>query len=304
MIVVSSFIFGCGITPRDETYTSILTGAKVSVWDGRIFDARERKLVDFEMMLDNLSDRHFFVFGEKHYTPKIQSAEARTTEALVQKNNAYERFSFGWEFLSIREKERVQFLYKKLLQGDISESDFLKETQGQTGPEVESYVPVISAIKSLKGALFATNLSRKERAEIVRVGLENVNPDWIPEGFALGGDFYYERFKEAMQNHTPEQALKRYFEAQCLTDDVMADAILTEGTFDLRFLLVGAFHSDYFDGTVERLRIRLQNEHTSAAVIDFVDASDYKEEDLMPLLIHSKYGPISDYVYFVNEPRL
>ena len=41
---------------------------------------------------------------------------------------------------------------------------------------------------------------------------------------------------------------------------------------------------------------------THIAIAAVIDASDYKEAELLPLLKDDKYGAIADYVVFVKEP--
>ncbi len=125
-----------------------------------------------------------------------------------------------------------------------------------------------------------------------------MDPALLPPGYASGGEHYRQRFTEAMGDHVPAAKIANYFDAQCLTDDVMAFS-LEEG-HGLKILVAGAFHTDYRDGVVKRLEARQSEKIIKSVTI--VDASDYSEADLLPLLLDDRWGALADFVVFVNEP--
>jgi hypothetical protein len=102
-----------------------------------------------------------------------------------------------------------------------------------------------------------------------------------------------------MQDHVPPDKLSNYFDAQCLTDDVMAHTLLGSRE-PFKILVAGSFHTDYRDGAVARLAARAPSE--TVAAVRIVDASDYREPELPSVLWDERYGPVADFVVFVNEP--
>jgi hypothetical protein len=154
--------------------------------------------------------------------------------------------------------------------------------------------------KKFHGRLIGVNLSRTDKEPVVQGGLINAKPGTIPADFELGSANYWERFRKTMEGHATEAQMQNYYAAQCLTDDVIAVNMLADQKTDRRFLVVGSFHSDYFDGAVARLMNRAPDQ--VIGVVRFIDASDYTEAELQALPIDSKYGPVADFVFFVNEP--
>ncbi|MBU6375402.1 MAG: ChaN family lipoprotein, partial [Bdellovibrionales bacterium] len=171
--------------------------------------------------------------------------------------------------------------------------------------KARSYLPILEAGVQFQGSLRGLNLARDEKAPVVSGGLKAIDPRLIPPGFALGGPDYWERFEKAMGSHASPDQLERYFEAQCLVDDVMAYSVLKDEA-DLRVLINGSFHSDYFDGAVARIQKRAPQ--LRAKVIRFIDASEYTEADLSPQLnlatpvIDRQYGALADWIWFAGEP--
>ncbi len=296
-------LISCGQTKSDVNTTALMNtqnirALKQALWNGKILDVANEVYLEPAELFERLVAADTIVFGEKHYTPVIQIAESEVISGVVRAAEKEQAFSVGWEFLIRSNQEAVRTLYKNFQEGQITAEDFIRETQAVQ--EAETYVPVLETIKALGGELFATNLSRAERKIVVDNGLSQTDPSWIPPGFAMGGEDYFGRFRDTMQGHVAPEKLLRYFEAQCLTDDVMAYSVLLEAHFNLRFLISGSFHVEYRDGVISRLVARAPAERL--LTVDFIDASDYSETELRTLLNHTQYGPIADFAYFFNEP--
>jgi len=246
-----------------------------------------------------LSLNNIIVIGEKHYTKEIQAEEGRIISDVVSFSNKQNQFSLFWEFLNASSQDETQSLFNKVINHEISASEFLIKTQGSAKAVI--YSPMIEATVSLGGKVFGGNLSRDEKAPVVLGGLAALDPKILPPGFKLGGPNYLERFSEIMSGHaTPEQIIN-YFAAQSLVDDVIAYHLYQDSKSSLNFLLIGAFHSMYNDGVVARLKER--NSTSKIANIEIIDSSDYSAQEIEGLYLNDKYGDRADYIVFVNEPQ-
>ncbi len=267
-------------------------------WDGLILDVAAKKPLKTVELFDRLAPAENIVLGEKHYTAPVQKAEGEIIEGAVRAAKREGHFTVGWEFLNRTSRDKTAELYRRFSAGEITGETFLKTTQGSE--QAVAYLPVMRALKALDGELIGVNLSREEKKPAVQGGLAAMDPKLVPPSFQLGGTKYHDRFVEAMGGHGGP-ALANYFVAQCLTDATMAHALLTEAKHAFRFLVAGAFHADYHDGAVAELYARGNKERTVS--ISIVDASDYTEADMYHAVYSAKYGPIADYVFFVNEPQ-
>jgi len=276
---------------------SVATAASAT-WHHRILDVKTLSELTFEDLSIRAAVSQTIAIGELHNTTEVQILEARIIEEVVTRLHLKGRFSLGWEFLAVTQKVQNKLLYSDFMSGKITALEFLTATVGKsTAP---FYVPVLETLKKFEGDLKGINLTREEKAPVTKGGIKSADPQLIPPGFEMGGANYWERFTKAMGEHVPAEKHQNYFEAQCLTDDVMAYSLENEISTVPRFFIAGNFHTDFFDGTISRLKKR--NPTSGVLSIRIIDTSEYKESELLGLLNHYIYGPISDLVIFVNEP--
>jgi uncharacterized iron-regulated protein len=294
---------------RHESSTT--QSASTDVWNGRIYDVQARRFLLEKEAREAFSKIQVLVLGEKHDTPQVQLQQSRALEWAVESKGfgPADRWVLGWEFLNRKDQAAIDGAWARFRQGQISGTLLLDDLQGKG--RSRSYLPILNAGLRFGGELLGTNLSRQEKAPVVAGGIASLDPSVIgaivPPGFALGGPGYRERFETAMgEGHATPDQMERYFEAQCLTDDVIAYELL-KPSVSFRALVVGSFHSDYNDGVVRRLRVRAPDQRIH--VIRFVDASEYLLEELDPDLVlrepirHKRYGDLADWVWFAGEPR-
>ena len=276
---------------------SLVLGAQAD-WDGKILNVRTKQNIPRSELLTDLSLNNIIVIGEKHYTKEVQVEEGKIISDVVAYSNKENDFSLFWEFLNASSQNETQSLFYQVIAHEISVADFLIKTQGSAKAVI--YSPMIEATANLGGQIFGGNLSRDEKAPVVTGGLAALDPKLLPPDFKLGGANYLERFTEVMSGHaTPEQIIN-YFAAQSLVDDSIAYHLYQDSKTSLSFLVIGAFHSMYSDGVVERLKAR--NNTFKIANIEIIDCSDYTTQEIEDFLLGYRYGDRSDFVVFVNEP--
>ncbi|OGQ37187.1 MAG: hypothetical protein A3F16_05725 [Deltaproteobacteria bacterium RIFCSPHIGHO2_12_FULL_43_9] len=266
-----------------------------ALWNGKIFAGGIDNEISFDDLIKNLGNADIIVLGEEHDNFLIQIAESNIIKSVVLDKGSEGNFNLAWEFLNFSDQDRIQNLYTRFTKGEINSVDFLKETVNSGA----SYAVVIESLREMEGDIKAINLSRLEKRPVVVGGLSAIDPSLIPDGFNYGSSNYYQRFEKIMAGHTTPEKLSNYWDAQCLTDDVMAFHV-TNAADKLTFVITGSFHADFGDGVVQRLRIR--SPEKSIVVVRFVDASEYKEEELENVIIDPNYGAIAPFVLFVNEP--
>lgn len=252
-------------------------------------------------MIAELSRMDLVVIGETHYREVVQKAEAQVIRSLVEHTRSHGKFTVGWEFLNRGEQPRVRALFSDFKDNKISAEGFLGQTQGSSNASL--YAAVLEAVKVLNGDLIGTNLSRAQKLPVLNEGLLGLDPLLLPPNYERGDCSYFQRFEEAMANHIPPDKLDRYFEAQSLTDDVMAYAMIEDSQSPLKFLIAGHFHTDYSSGVVARLKAR-GSACTRVATVRIEDASLYSATEWADVLkSHPTYGCDADYFYFLGEPK-
>ncbi len=257
----------------------------------RIIDVRTNHEVTREEFLGRLSRADEVIVGEKHNTPSIQEAEARLfTDYSAARQTSV---TLAWEFWSWSEREKLAEQFWKFRDGQISAEQFQRAVLGEKNPEL-TYVPLMEAVRAANGQVLATNLTRTEKAPVVQSGIGALDPKLLPTGFEMGGSDYYDRFVLEMEGHGTPAQWKNYFAAQCLVDDVAALHFSQDRETRSAFLVIGEFHTRYFDGVWKRIVAR--SPHQSRLLVRIAESGD--ESDWPAVLNHVKYGPVADFVIF------
>lgn len=272
-------------------------------WDGLIVDARSGATLSRETLLLTLKNVNLVALGEKHDTPAIQAAQATLMRDLVHYRGMPGRFLLAWELLDYSRQSQHQVAFARFKRGEITARQFLNEVQSPRPRD--SYVPLLETLRDEDGALWGVNLSPEESAPVEQGGLAGADPKLVPEGFALGSDRYRQRFQQVSSGSSDPGTIARRFELQSLTDDVMAHHLAAQSEYWLTFLIIDGFRTDYFDGTVARLRARMPAREVRT--IRFIDAAEFRRDDLevrLPgLLQDAEYGLLADVVIFSSEPQ-
>lgn len=264
-----------------------------------IHDLKTKQVITEEKLLSELNDKSQIVLGEYHYIDPVQKAEGDLIEKIVKAKKAERNFTVAWEFLDYPEHERLSLEIEEWKKGTINDSEFLVRVfkTENAAKKHEVYLPFFRALRDLDGQLVATNAPREWKKIITTKGIGALDPKLIPPQCGVGSDHYLERFKVTMQDHVPADALIRYFEAQHYTDCVIAQSIETLSQHDLRFLIVGSFHSDYNDASVMKLK-KVSGEDVVS--IKIIDAEQLTHEELEEMKVpHARFGRIADFLYVI-----
>ncbi|HEU4880635.1 MAG TPA: ChaN family lipoprotein, partial [Longimicrobium sp.] len=158
----------------------------------------------------------------------------------------------------------------------------------------------------------AANVPRPLASAVARGGMAALDTlpnrrDFAAERRCAPEGEYYRRFGEVMggmQGHgagtdsaAARATLGRFYEAQCLKDETMAESIVRARDTWRGWMVVhytGAFHSDGRLGTVERLARRLPD--ARIAVVSIVPVPDPASADV------AEYADRGDFIVLVQAP--
>lgn len=256
----------------------------------RIYDTKNSDYIPFDKFIDDLPTKGHIVIGEFHNDKLIQNAQAKIIKEKVTKNSLQGNFSLMWEFLNYTDQEKINSEYIKISNGTHKASDFIKEMFGENN---QSYSSIIDIISIQKGELYGINLPRRLKQKVIKSGIQSIDPKFIPADLYIGGENYLKRFKDAMGSHVPEDMIDKYFLAQCLTDSVMAEQIHLNYSNPLNFVIAGSFHTDFYDGTVSRLK----NNYSQVKTLKIINTNTLSTQEINEILQGSEdYGVYADYV--------
>jgi uncharacterized iron-regulated protein len=224
--------------------------------------------------------------GEMHDDPATHALEAAILASLGERRPNL--------VLSLEMFERdVQGVLDSYLAGRSTEKDFLAASRPWDRYATD-YRAMVEMARVRGWPVVAANIPRRLASAVSRRGLalfDTLNA--TDRGFTAvenrcPRDAYYEKFAEVMggaaghgggaatDTAAARATLERFYEAQCVKDEAMGEAIATALTkAPRRAILIhvnGAFHSDYRLGTVDRARRRRPGD--KAVVITAVPAAD------------------------------
>jgi len=236
----------------------------------RVFDSARGQFSDFESMLAALAKADIVFVGEQHDDPNTHRLERAILEGLARRR--------GDVILSLEMFERdVQGRLDQFRLGQLPEADFLAASRPWPRYATD-YKPLVDFAVAHQWPVIAANIPRPFASEISKAGLDVLGSKPAAEKAWFAADWqcptddeYYRRFKEAMGTHAGAAEADRFYAAQCLKDETMAESIslgwsaaaaAKPGTRPVVVHYNGAFHSDYGLGTASRVRRRLPAAHT------------------------------------------
>jgi uncharacterized iron-regulated protein len=275
----------------------------------RVYDTRRQGFTDFESMLADIARADVVFVGEQHDDPNTHRLEAAMLDGLRRR-----RVTLA---LSLEMFERdTQGGLDTYLSGGIAEDEFLKASRPWPRYATD-YRMLVEMAKANGWPMIAANVPRRYASSVAKTGLtalDTLSPterSWVAADLRCPRDAYFDRFAATMSGHAgsgspkvaPEeqqQMTERYYFSQCVKDETMAEAIASGFDQYNRKLVVhvnGAFHSDFGQGTAERVRRRLSGRRV--AVISVLPV-----KDLDVLAPAGEDLARADYlVYTVAEPR-
>lgn len=260
-------------------------------------------------MLDRLSRSDVVFFGEQHDDPETHRSEAEVLDAIGRLGRPV--------VLSLEMFERdVQPVIDNYLAGRISEAEFLARSRPWAN-YAPAYRPLVELARTRHWPVVAANVPRPLASAVGRKGMAAL--DSLTPGERLTAarenvcpmDDYHARFMDEMHGHStgsggatepgdslPTAMAERFYVAQCVKDETMAESIVKAKRAAPRDAIVvhfdGAFHSDYAQGTVERVKRREPS--WNLVVISAVPVADPWVAPIAP------ESGVADFVIFTKRP--
>lgn len=261
----------------------------------RVYDTQRKRFTDFETMSADLARADVVLVGEQHDDPNTHRLERAILEGFARRHVPVT--------LSLEMFERdVQASVDAYVRGTGGEEEFLK-TSRPWPQYATDYRPLIEFARARKWPVVAANVPRRIATEIAKSGrpavdaLSAADRKLAATDLQCPRDEYFKRFAEQMGGHpagskpaadsgsgaSSETTTERYYLSQCVKDETMAESIADafagmEGRPGAIVHVTGTFHSEYGQGTAERVRRRLAGRRVITASIIPVESLD----DLTP----------------------
>ena len=176
------------------------------------------------------------------------------------------------------------------MDGEVTAEEFITTTAGKQNLQ---YTPLFDVSKELVGRVVGLNLPRALKQQVVKEGIDSIDPSLVPPNHKLGGDDYLERFNQAMGGHVPADKVMKYFVAQSLVDSVMSYYAFTNESA-INFIVAGSFHTDFNDATTRNLKELTASPVTSLKVFNSNNATPEEVQHFLDG--DKKYGAYADFI--------
>lgn len=220
----------------------------------RIWASRSASWIGLPELLKALGAADVVFVGENHEQPDGHRLELALLQGLHRERA---ELAVGLEMF----ERDVQPLLDAYMAGSQGLPELLAGSRPWKRYETD-YHPLVDYARENGLPLVGTNAPRSLASQVAKGGLGALEamPVHVRRLFARSVsapiDAYYQRFTESP--HAAPEVMLRYYEAQCLKDDTMAESVadFLESRPRLFVHFNGSFHSDYGLGTVARLRSR------------------------------------------------
>jgi uncharacterized iron-regulated protein len=249
----------------------------------RVYDVHKQSFTDFERMLADLAKADVIFVGEQHDDPNTHRLETAILDGLKRRGVS--------PTVSLEMFERdVQPTLDAYRAGKATEDEFLKISRPWPRYATD-YRPLVEIARENGWPIVASNVPRRHASAVAKTGrpaLDELSPadrENVARDLQCPTDAYFNRFAETMNSHPPpgdeklspderRAVTERYYASQCLKDETMAEAIVSAiATAKGPVVHVnGAFHSDFGQGTAERVRRRLEGRRV--AIVSILPVKD------------------------------
>ena len=249
--------------------------------------ARGKSFTDFEAMLRDVARADVVHLGEQHDDRGTHALQLAVLEGLARRGVPV--------VLSLEMFERdVQALLDGYLAGTVSESAFVAASRPWNNYDAD-YRPLVEFAKAKGWPVVASNIPRPLASAVSRGGLavfdtlDVTTRGWTAAENACATDTKYGRKFTSLMGGAgahggamPAESMARFYAAQCVKDEAMAESIARALDAHPDAVVVhaaGSFHVEEGLGTVERVTRRakagqVQRRDVRQQVITFVPTAD------------------------------
>jgi uncharacterized iron-regulated protein len=249
-----------GALPVSATPIAVLVRINTTV-----FDVVRQQDEDATTVLKQLAKVNVVYLGEIHDRSADHQAQLEIIQALYRERP---NLAIGMEMF----QRPAQSLLDQYLAGEMTEAQLrtLSQYDERWGFDWEFYAPILRFAKARRLPVIALNTPSEITRKVSRLGLASLTPaeqQQIPPAtqILLGPEVYRQRlqqfFAEMHQHAGYSQAFDRFFLAQVIWDETMAEQIartVQHSPQTLMVVLAGQGHIAYGYGIPDRVTRRLQ----------------------------------------------
>jgi uncharacterized iron-regulated protein len=256
-LMLARFLLGCTAPPIKPAPTVTIKGVPASFRIGDIIDLHRGEVIPFDRMIQRIAPMDLIFVGEDHDNPEHHLIQVQIFQALLEccapVNLAMEAF-----------QSPQQAVVDRYLRGEFKEMEFLEKAawQDHWGYRYHLYRPLLVMARKARSRVLAVNAPNEIVKKVSKNGLENLDPSErarIAKEIRLDNKRHRRYLQQVyqMHDHGNIPAFDRFYEAQCVWEDTMAENVARyfreQGRHRARLLVIaGNGHIRYKYGVPER----------------------------------------------------
>ncbi len=219
-------VSGCMTTSPAIRPSLTVNAAPGPFQTGQIVDMKRAEAIRFDELITALSGCDVIFVGETHDNPEHHLIEVQILQALADRMG--DHLAVGMEFFQLGQQEALD----RYLHGAISEDGFLEAVNWKEtwGFDYLFYRPLMLLSKERGLRVLALNAPSGIVRKVARSGLSGLTAEernQIPKEIDLGNEAHRAYVREAFEGHehTDLSHFERFYEAQCVWEETMAETI-------------------------------------------------------------------------------
>jgi len=248
------FICGCMTTPKQLK----LKDTSLAFPAGTIINLQNRQTLSFEELIDSLKKTRVIYIGENHADQSHHQVQLKIIQALFK---SYPDLAVGMEMFD----QTYQPILKRWSAGELEQDVFLQKTHWYANwrHRYSLYSDILDFIKEKHIRLVGLNIPFHLPRKISIGGSDSLSPEekkYLPQHIDTTDPDHRAYLKKIFSHHRiPGRTNFEYFyEAQCVWEDLMAEAIARHQSASPMIILVGNGHIVHKYGVPNRAHNRTQ----------------------------------------------
>lgn len=255
-LMLVSLVWGCAVAPKKLTVKDLAQSFEADT----IISTKTGKPISFEDLIAELSASRVIYVGEQHTDQTHHDIQLRIIEGVFKKTS---NMAVGMEMFD----QSYQSVLNQWSDGLLDEKTFLRKTHWYANWRFDYalYRNILNFIKDNRIRLVALNIPNCIPPKIREGGIESLSAEekkYLPQQIDTSNiahrEYLHKVFKDHVHHFRGHVEFEDYYMAQCVWEDVMAEAIAENLNGDVMVVLAGNGHIQYKYGIPDRAYRRTQ----------------------------------------------
>jgi uncharacterized iron-regulated protein len=249
LLALMILFWGCAVVPK----TLLIKDIPASFPEDTIISGQSGKPVTFEELLGDLNDQRVIYIGESHTDKHHHDIQLQIIQAIYK---THASMAVGMEMFD----HSYQPILDQWSDGQFDQKSFLEKTHWSYNWkfDFDLYSDILNFVKEKQIRLVGLNIPPHIQRKIARGGIESIFGDdkkHLPEKIDLSNTAHRAYVEKVYRRHHHMGALDNFeyfYMAQCVWEEVMAEAIGQNLNEDLMVVLAGNGHIQFKYGIPDR----------------------------------------------------